>query len=434
MPDIAKEANEKPKAKKAESALKKVEGEPVPNKKGSKAPIIPFKGNLAKGGLKWSVDALPRRAKNKNLFVKISFVLAVILPTIIGGIYYLLIASDRYAASAGFTVRSMDNTSAGTDFLGSLSGLSSVGTTATDSYIILEYLKSRELLESLGKNISFTEVFGKDSVDFRYRLEPNVSAEELLAYWDWMIKPTYDASSGIMTFEVQAFTPEDAERIANLILGYCQSLINDLSKKARNDALKYAEQEVSLAEVRLESIRAQMRSFRETNKAVDPAASAAAQIELSTEIEKSLIEQRARLSTLQASLDEDAPSVLQLKKQISSLEQQLTMKKSEVSDLNRGEVNRFDASLSALLADYESLEVDKEFAERTYAAALASLERARVEAQRQQRFLAIFRTPKMPEEAIYPARIINTGLVFFVSFLLWSIGTLLTFSVRDHLS
>ena len=55
------------------------------------------------------------------------------LPFIVATLYYAAIATDRYAARAGFSIRGID-TSAGIDGIGALTGLASSGSTTSDSY------------------------------------------------------------------------------------------------------------------------------------------------------------------------------------------------------------------------------------------------------------------------------------------------------------
>ncbi|MCA1299383.1 lipopolysaccharide biosynthesis protein [Stappia indica] len=400
--------------------------------KPKKAPVIPLRIERAAAALVKTTETGLRPREVRRLLLKLSFVLCVILPTLFGGIYFAFIASDRYAASAGFSVRSMDSSAVGGDVLGALTGLSSVGSTTTDSYILLEYLKSRELLEALRKDVDFQAAYGSDRIDFLYRLDPTLPIEDLVDYWDWMITTSYDNASSIMTFEVQAFTPEDAQKIAALIVKHSQNLINKLSEQARKDAVQFAKREVASAELRLKILRDEMQRFRSSSHAVDPTATAAAQVELVTGIERQLIELRARMISLRTSLDETSPSVQQLSRQIAALENQLQRKQQEVGGAP-ADANTSNPNLSALLADYEKLKVDQEFAQQAYAATLASLERARAEADRQQRFLAVFRAPSLPQDSLYPERILNTVLIFVVALLLWSIGTLIVYSVRDHM-
>lgn len=373
-----------------------------------------------------SVKTLKPSLLRKNILA-ISAIICVLIPTFLGALYFLTIASDRYAAKAGFSVRSMDAAPTGGDFLGALTGLTSVGSTTTDSYIILKYLTSRKIVERLSKDAAFLEAYSSDKIDFFYRLDPTLPIEDIVKYWEWMITTSYDNSTDLIEFEVQAFTPEDAEKIATLITNYSQELINGLSEQARNDSVRFAQKELASAELRLKFIRNQVREFRSKTSAVDLAAQAQASLELTTALESQLIEQRARLNSLRSSLSEESQSIQQVKQRIASLEKELDAKLDEVGKESG------DNNISGLLADYEQLRVEQEFAQQAYTVALSSLERARAEADRQQRFLAVFDKPSIPQDAIYPYRYLNSFLVFAVALILWSIGVLLTYSVRDHM-
>lgn len=396
------------------------------------APVIPLPLKKAVETFQSSAAAKLRPQALRRRLLAISFFLMVILPSILGSIYFIFIASDRYTASAGFSVRSMDATAIGGDLLGSLTGLSSSGSTTTDSYIILNFLKSRELIEKLQAEMDLQRVFGNENVDFLYRLEQGLPIEDLVDYWDWMISPAYDNASSIITFRVQAFNAEDAHQLASLIVKYCQELINKLSQQARRDAVSFSEKEVSSAELRLKLIRNELRDFRANTSSLDPAATATAQIELTTGLERQLIELRARLATLLVTLSEASPSVQQLRKEITSVQTELDLKRAEIGGKGKN-LNGSPSNLSLLLANYERLQVEQEFAQQAYTVTLASLERARAEADRQQRFLAVFSPPGMPEDAIYPERYLNSFLVLLVTLLFWGLGTLMVYSVRDHL-
>lgn len=92
------------------------------------------------------------------------------------------------------------------------------------------------------------------------------------------------------------------------------------------------------------------------------------------------------------------------------------------------------ARLSAQLTQYEELQVEKEFAQKAYTSALASLESARVEAGRRQRFLAVYEKPALPEYPLYPRKILYPVLLTVFAAVLWGIGVLIVYSIRDHMS
>ncbi|SDR44850.1 capsular polysaccharide transport system permease protein [Pseudovibrio sp. Tun.PSC04-5.I4] len=376
----------------------------------------------------------------RRRLLALSFALMVFLPSLLGTAYFLVIASDRYSSTIGFSVRGMDGTSAGGDFLGALTGLASVGTTTTDSYILMSYLEGREVVERLSEDEGIRKHFSKDSIDFIYRLDPAAPIEDFVSYWGSLITTSFDNTSSIIEVEVQAFTPEMTERIASRVLSYSAGLVNSLSKDARKDAVKFAEEEVLRAELSLKMTRMRMKNFRNNESSIDPTRNAEVQIELIAGLEKKLLETRSRLATLIGTIDESSPTIRQLRKQEEVLATQIIGKRDEISgkapalDTSPGiSVNDRLSSLSSLLADYEELVLEQEFAQQAYTISLAGLERSRAEADRQQRYLAVFNPPSKPQQAIYPRRLINSLILFLGLVAVWALAIVMTYSIRDHL-
>ncbi|WEX10246.1 lipopolysaccharide biosynthesis protein [Chelativorans sp. AA-79] len=370
------------------------------------------------------------RRKPRRRLLAASFLLCVLLPALLAAAYYAFIASDRYVAGAGFAVRGMDS-SMGTDFLGAFTGLANVGSTASDSYILLEFLESRDLVEKLERAFPLQAAYSGPVADFLYRLDPELDIEHRVEYWADRIHTTFDNNSGIVTFRVEAFRPEDAARIAELVLSYCKTLVNELSASARADAVAYAEGEVERAEARLRAALEELRRFRVEENALDPGRIAQLQIEIVGGLEKELAETRARISALQGAVDSNSPAMRTLRRHAEALEK-------EIADMNvqasQGGSAEDPSALSGLLAAYETLEVERNFAQQAYTSALSSLERARVEADRQQRYLAVYSQPLVPEYPLYPRRLLNSLLILAALALVWGIGALVAYSVRDHVS
>ena len=360
-----------------------------------------------------------------------SFVLCVLLPIMAATAYYMTIATDRYAARAGFSIRGVD-TSAGIDGIGAITGLASSGSTTSDSYIVLSYLVSRELVEAVDAELDLRGAYAATDVDPLSRLEPDANAEEFVNYWQRRIRTQFDPTSGIIEFEVQSFSPEHARKIADAVLRLTQALVNDLSANARSDALRFAREEVELQEVRIRDALSAIRDFRASEQSVDPSASAALEIQLIASLESRLIDLNARISALRQTLDEDAPSMKALRRNVEALEAQITERRQAIGN------NLFDdvgmSAVTQQLALYEELEVERSLVQQAYASALISLEQARRDADRQQRYLAIHLRPQAAQSAEYPRSLRNLLVLSFALVAAWGIGALITYSVRDHLT
>lgn len=373
------------------------------------------------------------QARRRRLLA-LSFILVVVLPVIFGSIYFTMIQSDRYVAGAGFAVRGV-NAGGGLDVLGAFTGLASSGSTTSDSYIVLKFLKSRDVVERLQADIDLRSIYETSLADPLSRMAPNLSIEEAVDYWSSMISTSFDATSGIITFDIEAFRADDARRIADLVLRHTQELVNQLSESARRDAVAFAQSEVERAEVRLREAMAGLREFQESEQSFNPAESAKMQAELLGQLNGRLTEVQTRMRVLGKSVKSDAPSMVALQRQADAIQAQIDKQTEEMT----GPANAAGAAgdsnaLPDLLERYETLIGEKDFAQRAYSSSLASLEQARVEAGRRQRYLAVYSAPALPQEAIQPRRLHNVLLLVFIVTCVWGIGTLVVYSVRDHLS
>jgi len=368
--------------------------------------------------------------RRRRGILAISFVLLCVLPSILTTVYYTMIASDRYAASASFVVRGLDAGAGSADLVSSFTGLTSTGSTTSDSYIIRRYLKSADLIRVLQADLALSEHYADSSVDPISRFNGDKPFEEFVLYWERRISTTYDSTTGIVTFEVQGFDPDFTLALADKVLLAASELVNRLSENARRDSVQFATSEVDRAEERLSEAQQAIREFRSERGSVNPTLNAQLDAELIGTLETQLADVQARIKTLSASMDADTPLLRQLNQQAAALRSQIVAKRAAIGD-QAGEAGTATAET---LAEFEALQLEQTFAQQRYASALSSLENARMDADRQQRYLAIFARPFMPEEAIYPLALRNVILTILGSFALWAISTLVTYAVRDHLS
>jgi capsular polysaccharide transport system permease protein len=202
-------------------------------------------------------------------------------------------------------------------------------------------------------------------------------------------------------------------------------------RRARADSVRSSQQEVKRMEDLLRSHRGALRSFRDTKQEFDPTKQAEARYSLLGKLEEALSQAKTKLGNLRSFMGKDAPSVLVLNSEIASLERQVAEERAKLGKDDATSA-RGRETLGGLVANYEELVVDREFAEKAYVSALSSLERARVEADRQQRYVAAFVRPTLPEEALYPRRIVASITVFAIALVLWALGVLIVYAIRDH--
>jgi len=374
-------------------------------------------------------ESRPQRKRRRTLLL--SFVVCVLAPVILLSYYYASVASNRYASTAGFSVRGIE-TGAGLDGLGALTGLASAGSTTADSYIVLKYIESRALVEALDTDLNLKAIYSSEEVDWFSRLDSEAPIEKFVDYWHTRISTQFEPSSGIIEFTAQSFSSDHALQISERIIELVQALVNDLSAKARQDALQFAEREVEIQERRLRNALEVIRSFRTTEQSVDPTASASLDIQLLASLESRLVDINAKIAVQNDILDNDAPSLVALNRQAEAMRHQIEKRRAGISGTTSGDIAT--SAVSTQLSTFETLDIERRFAEQSYSSSLDSLEQARRDADRQQRYIGIHLYPQTAEISAYPRRLRNVLVSAFLLFAAWSIGTLITYSVRDHLT
>jgi len=375
---------------------------------------------------KWSAQ------KWRRFLVGVTFVPCVLVPIALAVLYYSTYASDRYAVEFKFAIRS-PNSSSPSDLLGLMTGASSSGSTVVDSYIVADFIESRDLIDKIERRIDLRAKYNRPDADFLMRFDGSLFKEDFVDYMQSMISVYFDSSSQIMTVEVQAFTPEDARIVAEEILFLSGQLVNEISARARQDTVRSAELEVKRTEQLLRDHRKTVSRFREQEQEIDPTKSVEAQQLLLGRLTGELTDANTRMTSLREFLSEDAPGIRILESRIRSLETQVAAQKSKLG-VGGGDLGPDVQTLTAQVGAYEELSVDLEFFQRAYVSSLVSLESARLEADRQQRYLASFVVPSLPEKALYPKRGLNIALVAALSLMMWGIAVMFAFIIREHVT
>lgn len=385
-----------------------------------------------------SLPDMPKQKKERPWGL-ISFALAAILPTILAGLYYAFFATPQYVVETQFSVRGVNQASL--NALG-LTGLVGSSAQAGDSYIVADYIHSAQILPDIKEQtgLDIRTVYSRSSIDFLYRENENRPLDEFRDYWRDMVEVSFNSTTGNVTMRVFAFSPQDAQQIADAVLKVSENLVNTLSDKSRRQFIEVANQQVARSEERLRNIRGQITDLRISEQAVDPTAVATMEATIISSLEQELATLRTRYKALVDSVSKEAPSARVIDRQIVALEEQLVEQKKRISgDTNTDTGNKTTRSgmeggraLPEMIDRFTELSVEQEFAVKAYTTSLASLETAMQEAQKQERYFAVYVPPREPEIALYPLGSVNTLIVFAAASCLWLIGYFAVRSVKDH--
>jgi Capsule polysaccharide export protein len=296
-----------------------------------------------------------------------------------------------------------------------------------DAEIVANYIHSRAIIDDVSRSVDVRGIFQRPEADFYARLKTNASAEDLLDYWNQMVTVYIEASSGIVTLSVSAFRREDSLLLAKAILKSSDTLVNSLSRKVRADAMKTAEEEVRRSDGEVRFALANLTSFRNSHRIIDPVQSSENTGKLLMQLLSDKIETEGTLYVAERTQGANAPGVSSIRAKLDSINQHV----ADLQDQMAGK-KQVSRNLAATLAEFESLELKEKFAERMYGFARDGVERARVAAIRQTVYLAVFVQPSLPQEFTYPQRTTNFFLFAAAALVLWVCGVTVTASILDH--
>jgi len=372
----------------------------------------------------------PRRRKP---WVLISFIAFVVVPALVCSIYFVFIASDQFIAETRAVVRSAEQESTVQSAMES-SGKSPAASSALNlsivtpnAYIVTNYIRSRALVDDLAKTMDLRAIFRRPEADFWARLDSDATIEELVDYWKQMAVTYVDGPSGIVTVKIRAFRPEDALALAQAVIKLSEQLVNEISERARRDAMQFAEHEVRRADGRVRTTLIELRRYRDDEGLIDPVKTADETSKLLMQLLIDKIRLESDLFVASRSLTKNAPTVQNLTTRIEITDVQIAKLKERLTG-DSPEIR----NVAAKLARFEELEVQRQFAERLYTMAQDGLERARMTAERQAVYLTVFVPPSLPEYSLYPRRVAFSILAPLALLVLWSIVALIWASVEDH--
>ena len=377
--------------------------------------------------------APPARMHKRHYGLLISFAAVVLTPVALAGGYLYTRAADQYASTVAFTVRSEDISSSAADILGGIgAGLAggSGGSAGADANILFEFMQSPDLVRRVDSQLDLRAMYSKykDS-DPLFSFSDDGTIEDLTAYWGRMVKVSYDTGSRLMEVRTLAFTPQEARAIAETVFAESSTMINALSDIARADATRYASEDLTTALNRLKSAREALTQFRLTNEIVDVQADIQSQMGLLASLQGQQTEALIELDLLSDSARSGDPRLEQAQKRLAVIEARIA---DERRKFGAGGTGPNGTSYANTVAEFERLSIEREFAERAYASALSAFDTAKAEATRQSRYLAAYITPTLAEQAEYPQRPRILAAVSLFAFLLWVIGALVFYALRER--
>ena len=345
-----------------------------------------------------------RRRKVILLITRLSFF--VFLPTLIAAYYFYAIATPLYATKSEFVIQQAESAGAGS--LGSMFGSSQLAT-VQDSIAVQGYLTSREAMQRLNQDLGFKDHFKREEIDPIQRLDPDASDEQAYKLFKRNVKIGYDPTEGIIKMEVIAADPQSSEQWARTLISYAEERVDSITQRVREDQMKGARESFEEALAERDAALDRLVDLQRSIETIDPLSEVAT---VNSQIATRQTEMQEKNLQLQALLDNSRPNtarvegvradIRRLQALIDSLRTRLTVASTD------------GVSLATKNADLRRAEIDLQTRDGLLQGALQQMETARIEANRQVRYLSLGVTPIASDEASYPRKFENTILAFLI--------------------
>ena len=372
-------------------------------------------GRLADWAQGWLVPALLRRRTFGAAFVA----------SVLAALYWGLFASDRYVSEAHVVIQHTDQASGESGKIGGLLG-GVGGGSSSDQLLLRDHLLSIDMLAALDAKLNLRAHYSDWHRDPISRMWfSDAKLEWFHAHYLSRVAVEFDDYSGILAIKAQAYDPKMAHAIAAMLVAEGERFMNVLGHRLAQEQVSFLEKQVTDLSQRVLQARQIVLEFQNQKGLISPEATAGAFAATVNRLESQLTDLQTRRTAMLGYLMPQSPNVVELNMQIAAVEKQLEREKARLT-------SGTDRTLNRTVEEYQRLELNAQFALDIYKAALAGLERGRVDATRTLKKVSVLQNPFVPQYPIEPRRIYNTVVFILIALLIAGIMQLIAAIIRDH--
>ncbi|KAF7956282.1 hypothetical protein AWV80_38410 [Cupriavidus sp. UYMU48A] len=236
---------------------------------------------------------------------------------------------------------------------------------------------------------------------------------------------TYDDYSQILIVRAQAYSPDKAHAIADAMVRHGEQYMNQLDNQLAREQVEFVDAQIVGMRNRMQEARRDVLQYQNKHGLVSPKLTVESVSAVVAQLEQTRADLLARKQAMAGYLTANAPDMVQIVTEIDAVARQIGEQNARLASASNG-------GLNVLAEQQEQLESKAAMAESVYKAALAALERQRIEAVRKMKSVQILQNATLPDYPMEPRRIYNVTLSAIVVGLVTLILCLLIAIVRDH--
>ena len=346
------------------------------------------------------------------------------IPMLLTLVYLFGFAADRYVTESKITVTQVAGAESGNADVGNIL-IPRYAQSLDDLRYLREYILSLDMLLTLDQSLDLRSAFNLAERDFLYRLSDDAGQETFLAYYRSRVDVSVDTSASMLTVVTEAFTPELARNLNQTILFESEKFINHLSQASADEHLGYVMQAMERSREELDAARLAMRTLQNHYGTLDPIAQADAASSLIADLEAKSVQLQAELGQARSYLSESSSQVVMIKSTLASLKRQIGVERAKLAGSS-------EQKMSDVMVRYLDAKAQVEFSADMYRLSLTALERARTEAVRKLKSIAVIVGPQLAEEPEQPQPFRTLGALMLILIFLYGFLKLVWAVVEDH--
>ena len=261
------------------------------------------------------------------------------------------------------------------------------------------------------------------------RLPEDASNEAAYKAYQRNVKIGYDPTEGILKMEVIAASPAASQAFSEHLISYAEEQVDNLTQRLRADQMSGASSSFDEAEQRVQEAQTRVLELQEQLGVLDPVTETSSIMQQVTQFEVQLRQKQLELQQLLANSRPNQARVDAVRGEIQRLQELIGNMRSSMTDSNTG-----GASLARITGQLRIAEADLATRQLLLQQALTQLETARIEANRQTRYLSLGVNPIAPDEPTYPRAAENTMLAFVIFAGIYLMMSLTASILREQVS
>lgn len=361
-----------------------------------------------------------------NIYKFISpFVGFVVLPVVFFSFYQIFWATERFESQAKVIVQQPDSMSTMDPSLALLSGLG-VTSGGSDPELVKAYIYSTDMIKYLNDELSLKEHYAQEFIDYFSRIHTTDSREDLFKYYQERIETIIDDKSSVITIRAQGFDSEYAQKLSSAIVKRAEWFINSIGHQLANAQLDFIQGEHKRIETRLAAAQKQLLLFQQKYNLLDPTAEGIAKQKITYTLEGKIAIKQTEIKTLKAIMNAKSPQVKGLENELVALRTQLLNERNKLSRLGNDGI-----PVSEILAKFTDYKIKMELALQGYTASQISLEKSRIEAYRQIKYLIVVEEATLSEDSKYPDVVYNISLFILLLSIVFGISKIIVSTVNE---